>query len=124
LTVIETQAEADAAVADITNIVADVVAGGSSDTDTFTLTNGTDIKTASTFIADMVYTPAGNARINSLQDEDQLTGTAGTADKLDATLGTNDANVSGAGGTTITPKMAGIETIDVAFTGSGAQAVN
>ncbi|MFZ6761077.1 hypothetical protein ACO0K9_28105, partial [Undibacterium sp. Ji50W] len=39
------------------------------------LTNGTDIVSGETFTAPQVYTPGGNARINSLQDEDQLTGT-------------------------------------------------
>jgi len=116
LAAIETQAQADTAVAGITAIVAVVVAGGSSETDTFALTNGTDIKTAHVFTAGQVYTPGGDDRINSLQDEDQLTGTDLLTDRLDATLG--NANDNGA--TIITPKLTGIEIVNVAFTGSGA----
>ena len=119
LAAIETQAAADAAVANVTSIVAVVVAGGSSETDTFALTNGTDIKTAHVFTAGQVYTPGGDDRINSLQDEDQLTGTDLLTDRLDATLG--NANDNGA--TIITPKLTGIEIINTAFTGSGYGAV-
>ncbi len=82
---------------------------------TFTLTYDTDIHTANVFEAPLVYTPGGNNRINSLQDEDQLTGT-GTNPTLNATLG--NANDNGA--TIITPKLTGIETLNAAFTGSGA----
>lgn len=84
----------------------------------YQLTSGTDIVPASkgyvTFTADQVYNPAGTARINSLQDEDNLTGT-GTS-TLNATLGNTGDN----GGNVITPKLAGISTINAAFTGSGA----
>lgn len=80
----------------------------------FTLTNGTDIATANIFTAGLVYTPGGDDRINSLQDEDQLTGT-GTAPTLTATLGNANDN----GGPVITPKLTGISIINTAFTGSG-----
>lgn len=98
------------------NAAIDAIAAGSAGA--FTLTNGTDVATASVFTAGQVYTPGGDDRINSLQDEDQLTGTAGTTDRIDATLG--NANDNGA--TIITPKLNGIEVINVAFTGSGATA--
>ncbi|KFB78193.1 hypothetical protein [Candidatus Accumulibacter cognatus] len=87
----------------------------SANLDSFTLTNGTDIATANIFTAGLVYTPGGDDRINALQDEDQLTGT-GTAPTLNATLG--NANDNGA--PIITPKLTGIEVVNVAFTGSGA----
>ncbi|TMQ76023.1 beta strand repeat-containing protein [Candidatus Accumulibacter phosphatis] len=87
----------------------------SANLDSFTLTNGTDIATANIFTAGLVYTPGGNDRINSLQDEDQLTGT-GNNPTLNATLG--NANDNGA--TIITPKFTGISIINTAFTGSGA----
>lgn len=90
----------------------------SSNPDSFTLTNGTDIATANIFTAGLVYTPGGDDRINSLQDEDQLTG-AGTDPRLDATLGNANDN----GGTIITPKLTGISVINTAFTGSGGGAV-
>jgi hypothetical protein len=81
----------------------------------FTLTNGTDVATANVFESGLVYTPGGDDRINSLQDEDRLTGT-GTNPTLNASLG--NANDNGA--TIITPELNGIETVNVAFTGSGA----
>lgn len=84
-------------------------------TTSFTLTNGTDTASANVFTAGLVYTPNGNDRINALQDEDVLIGT-GTNATLNATLG--NFNDNGAG--TITPTLTGIETINVAFTGSGA----
>lgn len=92
--------------------------GGKDSTQTFTLTNGTDVASANKFVAGQVYTPGGDDRINSLQDEDVLTGT-GTNPTLDATLG--NANDNGA--TIITPKLTGVETVNVAFTGSGGGAV-
>lgn len=109
--------------------VAAAVAAGSTDGGgttpngtTFTLTNGTDNATANVFNASLVYTPAGNARINALQDEDTLTG-AGTNATLNATLGNIDGLNAGAQGTIVTPKLSGISTVNVAFTGSGAGAV-
>lgn len=86
---------------------------------TFTLTNATDTATANVFNAGLVYVPGGNDRINALQDEDVLTGT-GTKPTLNATLGNANDN----GGTVVTPKLSGIETINVGFTGSGAAAAN
>lgn len=86
----------------------------------FDLTNGTDVASANVFNADLVYTPGGDNRINSLQDEDRLTGT-GTDAKLNATLGNANDN----GGTLITPKLTNINTVNAAFTGSsGATRVN
>ncbi|MGP1664433.1 MAG: DUF4214 domain-containing protein, partial [Rhodanobacter sp.] len=81
----------------------------------FMLTNGTDVASANIFTAGQVYTPGGDDRINSLQDEDRLTGT-GTDATLNATLG--NANDNGA--TTVTPTLHNINTVNVAFTGSGA----
>ena len=84
----------------------------------FQLTNGTDIAVAASFNAGLVYTPGGDDRINSLQDEDKLTGT-GTNATLTATLG--NANDNGA--TIITPSLTNIANLNVAFTGSGGGAV-
>lgn len=88
------------------------------DANTVSLTAGTDQLTANNFIANLVYTPGGDDRINSLQDEDQLIGT-GTNAKLTATLGNSNDN----GATVITPSLTNIATVDAAFTGSGAAAV-
>lgn len=102
----------------------EVADGPNYDSDDFipgqvTLSNGTDIESGTIFDAPLVYTPGGNDRINSLQDEDELTGT-GTDNVLNATLG--NANDNGA--TTVTPGLTNIQTVNVAFTGSGLAAVN
>lgn len=82
------------------------------------LTNGTDVVVGASFNAGLVYTPGGDDRINSLQDEDKLTGT-GTNATLTAQLG--NANDNGA--TVITPSLTNIAKINVGFTGSGGGAV-
>jgi hypothetical protein len=95
--------------AEINQIVADA------NRDVFTLTANTDVATANQFVAGLVFTPGGNDRINALQDEDVLTG-VGDNPTLTATLG--NANDNGA--TIITPTLNNIQTLNVAFTGSGA----
>lgn len=82
------------------------------------LTNKTDKLSGNKFSASQVYTPGGDDRINSLQDEDVLTGT-GTKPTLNADLG--NANDNGA--TIITPKLVNIEVANLKFTGSGAAVV-
>ena len=84
----------------------------------FQLTNGTDVASANVFTASLVYTPGGDDRINSLQDEDRLTGT-GPNTTLNATLGNANDN----GGTMITPTLVNMNTINAAFTGSGGTRV-
>lgn len=84
--------------------------------DVYNLTEQTDIATAHVFNAGLVYTPGGDDRINSLQDEDQLTGTDATDDVLNATLGNANDN----GGWIITPKLESVEIVNVGFTGSDA----
>ena len=60
------------------------------------------------FEAPLVYTPGGNDRINSLQDEDTLTGT-GTNPTLNLVLGAaNDASSNN-----VMPTLNGIETINL-----------
>lgn len=92
----------------IVNIVNGANAAGA-----FTLTANTDVASANVFNAPQVFTPGGNDRINSLQDEDRLTGT-GTNPTLNVTLGTPNDN----GDATITPTLSGIATINAAFTSS------
>ncbi len=106
------------ATAAVDSTLAAIVGGG---IDGVTLTNGTDIRDGVVFNAPQVYTPGGDDRINSLQDEDVLTGTGTGATKnvLTATLG--NANDNGA--TTVTPTLNNMDIINVAFTGSGGTAV-
>lgn len=74
------------------------------------LTNGTDIATANVFNAGQVYSPGGNDRINSLQDEDVLTGT-GDNPTLNLTLGNTNDN----GSLIVTPTLNNIQTINAVF---------
>lgn len=80
---------------------------------TVTLTANTDVLTGNVFTSGLVFTPGGDDRINSLQDEDVLTGTGANA-RLDATLG----NINDNGGRSITPTLNGISIVNVAFTGN------
>ncbi|MES3009904.1 MAG: DUF4214 domain-containing protein [Pseudomonadota bacterium] len=91
------------------------IVNGAGTAGAFTLTNGTDVASANVFNAPQLFTPGGNDRINSLQDEDRLTGT-GTNPTLNVTLGTPNDN----GGSIITPVLSGIATINAAFTSSTA----
>lgn len=85
----------------------------------FTLTSGNDTATANVFNADQVYTPGGNDRINTLQDDDVLTGT-GDNPTLNFTFGDDDD----AGGTLVTPELHGIETINVKFVADAASTLD
>ncbi|WP_280188471.1 beta strand repeat-containing protein [Delftia sp. PS-11] len=80
-----------------------------------TLTNGADKLTANIFEAPQVYTPGGNDRINSLQNDDVLTG-VGTNATLNAVLG----NVGDNGATVITPTLKGVQTINARFDATNA----
>lgn len=75
--------------------------------DVFTLTNNIDVAKANVFNSAPAYTPGGDEFVNTLQDEDVLTG-AGTNPTLNVTLGTaNDGAES-----EITPVLNGIQTIN------------
>lgn len=82
---------------------------------TYTLTNGADNASSNVFEALQVYTPGGNDRINSLQNDDKLVGT-GTNPTLNAVLGNPGDN----GNAVITPTLAGIETINARFDATAA----
>lgn len=84
---------------------------------TATLTANTDVLSGNVFNSGLVFTPGGDDRINSLQDEDVLTGT-GTNPTLNVTLGNANDN----GGTSITPTLNGISTVNVAFSGNAGGA--
>jgi len=81
-----------------------------------TLTSGTDTLTSSVFNAGLVYTPGGNDRVNSLQDEDTLTGI--NTDTTDSILNAVLGNANDNGGTIITPRL--IDVRDLSFTFSGS----
>lgn len=85
--------------------------GGTSNAgNTFTLTNGVDIATSNVFNARKGWTPGGTDQVNTLNDDDILTGT-GTNPTLNFTF-VNDADT---GDMAIHPTLNGIETVKVAF---------
>jgi hypothetical protein len=92
---------------------------GASSGQIFTLTNDTDVATANVFNAGQVYSPGGNDRINSLQDEDVLTGT-GANPTLNAIIGNANDN----GSVIITPTLTGIQTANLTFTNTIGMAVD
>ncbi|OQX10063.1 MAG: hypothetical protein BWK73_21230 [Thiothrix lacustris] len=79
------------------------------------LTSGTDSLSGKMFNAPVGYTPGGNDRVNTLQDEDKLIGLGGNA-TLNVTLGTPNDN----GASIVTPELHNIKTINVDFTSSVA----
>lgn len=97
-----------------TNVVDTVV-----DASSVTLSAGADVLTAKIFNAVQVYTPGGDDRINSLQNDDILTGT-GAGSRLDATLGNSNDN----GANRITPTMTNIETINARFDSNNAMVLD
>lgn len=97
-----------------TNVVDTVV-----DASSVTLSAGADVLTAKIFNAVQVYTPGGDDRINSLQNDDVLTGT-GAGSRLDATLGNSNDN----GADRITPTMTNIETINARFDSNNAMTLD
>lgn len=84
---------------------------------TYVLGSGSDVKTANKFESTLVFTPGGDDRVNSLQDEDVLTG-SGTNATLTVTLG--NANDNGA--RSIAPILNNIGTINISFTGDAGGA--
>jgi len=80
------------------------------------LTEQTDIVTGHNFIAPRGFTPGGTDQVNTLNDDDRLTGTSATNDKLSFTY-VEDADT---GDDDIIPTMTGIEIADIEFALNGA----
>jgi len=111
-------ASTDTAAFDV-NTTITAIKDGSTDTSgtTFTLTNGSDKATANVFNADMVFTPNGDDRILSLQDEDELTGLAGRTDNtLNAEIGNRNANEGTTA--TVTPELNNVQIVNLDWTGN------
>ncbi len=75
------------------------------------LTEGTDIVTGHVFIAPKGFTPGGTDQINTLNDDDRLTGTSATDDRLEFDF-VNDADT---GDNNIAPTMSGVEIANIKF---------
>lgn len=107
-TVNATEASLTAAVKDADTAVATATNAGSAQANqgqTFTLTTGTDIKTAATFDAPSLISVNG-VGVQTLGSDDKLTG-AGSADVLNATLNT---------AINVKPTLNGIETLNFSTT--------
>jgi len=102
-----TQGDVDAAIDAMVSGVDDGV---------FTLTPDADVATANIFDAPRSWTPGGTDQVNTLNDDDQLTGT-GTNPTLNFTF-VRDADIGGGANTVITPTLSGIETLNTNFAGS------
>lgn len=83
------------------------------DTNVQTLTAGADVLAGNIFNAARGYTPGGTDQVNTLNDDDVLTGSG-----VNPTLNFTFADDSDLGGTTITPTLNGIETVNVSVQGA------
>lgn len=109
-----TDAELAAAIATVTSDAATLAAANQeadSSANAEVLTSSVDVLTANKFASRPEYTPGGNDLVNTLQDEDELTG-VGVNPTLNVTLGSVNDAAEGA----INPILNGIETINVAIT--------
>ncbi|MBK7353951.1 MAG: hypothetical protein IPJ05_10810 [Nitrosomonas sp.] len=75
------------------------------------LTEQADIVTGHVFIAPKGFTPGGTDQINTLNDDDRLTGTSATDDRLEFDF-VNDADT---GDNNIAPTMSGVEIANIKF---------
>lgn len=99
-----------AAVTSVVGLIRDV---DGTDPNAVTLTSSVDVKSGNVFNGQPVYTPGGNDLVNSLQDEDVLTGT-GVNPTLNVTLGSvNDGAES-----VVSPVLNNIQTVNVGLTGN------
>ena len=122
LTDIESAGDLAAAVANLPALLAEIINQDAPST-AYTLTSSADDQSGfHTYNGSPVYTPGGNDFVNSLQDEDSLTGTSATDDVLNVTLGSVNDNAE----SIIAPSLNSVEIINVEFTGGseGAQGLN
>jgi hypothetical protein len=82
--------------------------GGVTDPTSVTLTSGIDVETANVFNAPRDFTPGGTDQVNSLDDDDVLTGEGDNP-----TLNWSAVNDADTGDLNIQPTLNGIETINV-----------
>lgn len=98
------------AVTSVAGLIKDV---GGTDPNAINLTSNVDVRTGNVFNSQPVYTPGGNDLVNSLQDEDQLTGT-GANPTLNVTLG----SVNDGAEYVVSPVLNNIQTVNVGITGN------
>lgn len=86
---------------------------------TFTLTVNPDVATANEFDAPRGWTPGGTDQMNTLNDDDVLTGR-----DTNPTLNFTYVDDADTGATVVTPTMTGVETVNVAFVGVAAKTLD
>ena len=86
---------------------------------TFTLTVNPDTATANIFEAPRGWTPGGTDQMNTLNDDDNLTGR-----DTNPTLNFTYVDDADTGATVVTPTMTGVETVNVAFVGVAAKTLD
>jgi len=86
------------------------------DTSVQTLTSGADVLAGNIFNAARSYTPGGTDQVNTLNDDDVLTGT-GTNPTLNFTF-VDDVDVFPGANTIITPTLNNIQTVNVSVQGA------
>ncbi len=89
------------------------------DEDTFSLTANPDTATANVFNAGRVWDPSGNDQLNSLNDDDVLTGTG-----TNPTLNVNFINDIDSGDMDVMPTLNNIETVNVKFSADTGQTID
>ena len=90
------------------------------DTSVQTLTSGADVLAGNIFNAARSYTPGGTDQVNTLNDDDVLTGT-GTNPTVNFTF-VDDVDLGA--GNAITPTLKGIETLNVSVQGNAAKIID
>ncbi|WP_113913626.1 DUF4214 domain-containing protein [Roseovarius dicentrarchi] len=100
----------DAATVDAAKLATDAFLSGASDA--VTLTPYADIVSANVFDAPRDYTPGGNDQVNTLNNDDVLTGVG-----EDPTLNLSFVQDSDIGAVDITPTLNGVETVNITFQG-------
>lgn len=90
------------------------------DTSVQTLTSGADVLAGNIFNAARSYTPGGTDQVNTLNDDDVLTGT-GTNPTVNFTF-VDDVDLGA--GNAITPTLKGIETLNISVQGNVAKIID
>lgn len=86
----------------------------------FHLTSSVDEATSHVFYAIPGYTPGGNDLVNTLQDEDELTGTFLDNDELNVTIGSVNDNAENI----ISPILNSVEIVNASVTAAGSTGIS
>ena len=93
--------------------------GGGNTGEVYNLKAGVDRATANIFNADRGWTPGGTDQVNTLNDDDVLTGTGDNP-----TLNFTFVDNADTGANRVTPKLTGIETVNINSAGNAAKTLD